>query len=233
MQEAVSIVSLIILVLIHLYANRAQVLGWAWHGRFLSFASGVSFAYVFVDLLPMLAVYQPVLQSTFKGVIPLLDKHAYIIALFGVLFYYGLRRQPFLNPKKQFYVTMSGYQLFNFLVGASLADINDPEIQPIALFTIAMGLHYFVNDHTLRQDHKELYEKSGRWWLAAALIVGYIVGDFLHIPGALEALIIAFVAGGVLLNVMSYELPKNKSGDYFYFVLGALLYTILLVQLGH
>jgi hypothetical protein len=143
----INLISVVILALIHLFANRIQVLGWLWHGRFLSFASGVSFAYVFVDLLPELARKQTVLKSSFEGVIPILDKHAYVIALFGLLFYYGLQRQPRQHPYRSYYVAIGGYQLFNFLVGATLADSTDPEIQPIALFTVAMGLHYFVNDH--------------------------------------------------------------------------------------
>lgn len=43
------LLSLFILAAIHLFANRSKVLGWIWHGPFLSFSSGVSLAYVFVD----------------------------------------------------------------------------------------------------------------------------------------------------------------------------------------
>jgi len=42
--------SLIILASIHIFGSRPKVLSWVWHGRFLSFASGVSLSYVFVDL---------------------------------------------------------------------------------------------------------------------------------------------------------------------------------------
>ena len=86
------LISLIILVLIHLYSNKAQLFGWVWHGRFLSFAAGVSFAYIFVDLLPSLEKGQPILKKTF-GVLFYLDLHAYVLALLGVLFFYGLHTQ--------------------------------------------------------------------------------------------------------------------------------------------
>src|ERR1700722_18935350 len=89
------------LSVIHLFANKAKVLGWVWHGRFLSFAAGISFAYVFVDLLPRLEKGQQVLKQTF-AVIPYLDRHAYLIALLGVLFFYGLHSQSKKNEKRSF-----------------------------------------------------------------------------------------------------------------------------------
>lgn len=233
MQVTLSIVSLLILVFVHLYANHPKVLGWAWHGPFLSLASGVSFAYVFVDLLPMVAAHQPILKNTFKGILPLLDKHAYVIALLGLLFSYGLHRQPKTHPKRSFYISLFGSQIFNFLIGASLADANNPEIQPLALFTVAMGLHYFVNDHNLRQNNIKLYEKSGRWILVLSLVAGFLAGDFLKMPQAVYAVLIAFISGGILLNVMHYELPKNKPGEFIYFATGALIYTLIILGLGN
>ena len=80
------LISVLILIAVHLYANRMKVLGWVWHGRFLSLASGISFAYVFVDLLPALEKGGPVIKQTLGPIVPYLDKHAYLIALLGVLF---------------------------------------------------------------------------------------------------------------------------------------------------
>jgi hypothetical protein len=84
----------------------------------------------------------------------------------------------------------------------------------------------------LREKHQTLYEASGRWWLTAALAAGFIIGAVFHIPASLEAIVLAFVAGGVLLNVLHYELPKKRSGDFAFFVLGGVIYTFLIVQLG-
>lgn len=225
--------ALLVLVLIHLYANQATILGWVWHGRFLSFASGISFAYVFVNLLPELGEGQPILKATFDPIVPFLDKHAYVIALLGLLFSYGLQQPAKKDSIEKFWVRMSGYQLFNFFVGASLVDVNDPEIQPLILFTLAMGMHYFVHDHNMLKDDPILYAKYGRYWLVLALIAGYVMGLLMHIPDAVVAIFVAFLAGGVMLNVLRYELPKQESeGDYWYFIFGALLYTILLLAIG-
>lgn len=126
---------------------------------------------------------------------------------------------------------MIGYSLFNLFVGASLSDESDPDIQPILLFAIAMGLHYFVHDHNLRGEHTQLYDRYGRWLLAFALTVGWLIGFFIKKPEALINLVVAFVAGGVLLNTMRYELPKREQGTYIYFIFGALIYSYLLLLL--
>lgn len=225
-----TLITLILFIFIHLFANQAKVLGWLWHGRFLSFASGISFAYVFVDLLPKLQTGQPILKEAFHGVIPYLDHHSYVIALFGLLFFFWIQSRQ--NTRFSFLGTMIGYGLFNFLIGASLADENNPDIQPLFLFTIAIGLHYFVNDHNLRKRDEKLYEAYGRWFLSSILAIGWAVGYFFDIPDALVALIVAFVSGGILMNVFHYEFPKEGKGNVLPFSIGALAYCFLILLLG-
>lgn len=228
--EWLSLFTVVSFVLIHLFANQTGVFGWVWHLKFLSFAGGVSFAYVFIDLLPTLEKGQPLLKQAIDPVIPYLDRHSYVLSLAGILFYYGLQGSS-VNGSRSFWARMVGYFIFNFFIGASLSDINNPDIQPLLLFTIAIGLHYFIFDHNLREDHQVLYDSIGRWLLSAALILGWFFGFFAKIPETLIILIVAFVAGGVLLNVMRYELPKKQEGTYLYFLLGALIYTVILLRL--
>ena len=51
---------------------------------------------------------------------------------------------------------------FNFFVGASLSDSTNPDIQPVTLFTIAIGMHYFVRDHQARKQDSPLFMPRGR-----------------------------------------------------------------------
>lgn len=223
---------LLCLAAIHLLANQKWLVGLIWHPRFLSFAAGVSFAYVFIDILPTLEIAEPILKETF-GFIPYLNHHAYLMALFGVLFFYGLHASKSRTPSdRNFWLALFGYAVFNFFVGVSFADSTNPDIQPIPLYTTALAMHYFVNDHTLGQEEPGLYQSRARWGLICALFLGYCVGKFTHIPNSLEALVVSFLAGGVLLNVLRYELPKREKVGYPFFVLGSLLYTAIILQIG-
>lgn len=231
-----SLLSILFLCVIHLFANRMYMLGWVWHGRFLSLAGGISFAYVFVSLLPEIAEGQQSLEAAFQGFFPYLERHVYVIALLGFLFFYGLQSiPPSKDPKSfdlPFWVSMGGYTLFNLLIGSAVADPNNPDVKPLFLFSFAMGLHYFVNDHNLREKHKEDYDAKGRFVLTGAIILGWLIGTVLKIPEALIALLVSFAAGGVMLNVMRYELPQKGQGGILYFNLGAILYTALLLGVG-
>lgn len=222
--------ALLVLATIHLFANQVKVLGWIWHGRFLSFAAGISFAYVFVNLLPELEKGQPFLKQTFEPLVPYLDRHSYLIALLGVLFYYGLHTQA--ETTQKFWISTSGYLLFNFFIGATLSNSSDPEIQPLALFTIAMGMHYFIRDHNASLHNPMIYESQARWLLVLMLFAGFFVGYITHIPQTIVAIAVSFIAGGVLLNVLRYELPKREQVGFLFFAIGALFYSALILSLG-
>jgi hypothetical protein len=219
-------IALLVLAGIHFFANRMRVLGWVWHGKFLSFASGVSFAYVFIDLLPTLEHGQPILKQALGNFLPYLDKHVYLIAFLGVLFFYGVHSHR--RSSRESWLLLSGYWIFNFLVGTSLVDSSNPEIQPLILYTIAVGMHYFVRDHVERiADHR-----NSQIALVFALFAGYAFGYFAKVPDSIVMLIIAFIGGGIILNVLHYELPQKKKGNYLYFFLGSVLYGGLLLLQG-
>jgi hypothetical protein len=218
--------ALFVLAAVHLFANRPQILGWVWRGQFLSFASGVSLSYVFVDLLPALEKGEPVLKRALDPIIPYLELHTYLIALVGILFYYGVQSR--VSSKKHQWLPISGYLLFNFFIGASLSDSSNPEIQPLTLFTIAIGLHYFIRDHLSKISKNRLILGA----LISILFAGYLTGYLAKIPDAVTAIGISFVAGGILLNIFQYELPKREKGGYLWFVCGAVLYTAILLSLG-
>lgn len=183
-------------------------------------------SYVFVDLLPALEKGEPALKRTLDPILPFLELHTYLIALLGILFYYGLQSLP--SKQKIKWPLISGYILFNFFIGVTLSDSANPEIQPLTLFTIAIGLHYFIRDHVAKIAHKP----SMMWGLIFALGIGYLIGYMTQVSVAVTAIGISFVAGGILLNTFQYELPKKETKGYFWFVAGALIYTGLLLSLG-
>jgi hypothetical protein len=45
-------------------------------------------------------------------------------------------------------------------------------------------------------------------------------------------ILFAFVAGGVILNVLKEELPEERQSKFWAFALGAAIYAALLVSVG-
>jgi TRAP-type C4-dicarboxylate transport system permease large subunit len=101
----------------------------------------------------------------------------------------------------------------------------------LLFFTGAMALHFVVNDYGLRENHKQQYDRIGRWILAAAIIVGWVIGSATEIHQAAIAVLFAFLAGGVVLNVLKEELPEERESRFWAFALGATIYTALLLTI--
>ena len=219
-------IALLFLAVVHWISIKKYLNNYLSSARFLSIASGISLAYVFVELLPEIELGGAVLKKTVGDVLPRLETHTYIIALLGILFYYGVSTKKMLAKYNWLHIT--GYLFFNFLIGASLADDSDPTIQPIFLYTIAIGLHYFIRDHLSDISNSPNILRA----LIASLFVGYGFSSYYDIPDAIVAIGISFSAGGILLNVFHYELPKKNKNNYPWFLMGALFYTVLILSLG-
>ena len=80
-----------ILALVHVATPSLRFLEGTPRSAWLSLAGGVSVAYVFVHFLPELAAGQETLGRAVEG-IALAERHVYLIALAGLLAFYGLDR---------------------------------------------------------------------------------------------------------------------------------------------
>ncbi len=58
-----------------------------------------------------------------------------------------------------------------------------------------------------------------------------MLGLFTEISDVVLAVLIAFLAGGVVLNVLKEELPEERESRFWAFALGAALYATLLLAL--
>lgn len=72
------------------------------------------------------------------------------------------------------------------------------------------------------------YHELGRWLIVSALGVGWLVGKLTEISDAALGLLIAFLAGGVIRNVMKEELPEERRSSFTAFAAAALGYTVIL-----
>ena len=75
------------------------------------------------------------------------------------------------------------------------------------------------------------YHDIGRWILSIAVLSGWLIGATTRIHRAALAVFFSFLAGGVLLNVLKEELPRERESAFWAFALGAVAYTALLLIL--
>lgn len=237
-------VAAVALAAVHVGAAWFRFLDTVPRSRWLSLAGGVSVAYVFVHLLPELGEAQETLHESAEGLLPALEEHAYVVALVGLAGFYGLERGSRSSRKERrsvhgddvtsprvAWLAIGFYAAYNALIGYLLVDRADRASTALAVFVVAMGVHFVVNDHGLRQHHRHVYHRWGRWLCGGGVLVGWAVGAATDVPEEALALLLAFLAGGVVLNVLKEELPEERESRFGAFVAGAAGYTALLLAL--
>lgn len=219
--------SLCILAFIHIMGSKLKIRKLKIQKMLESLASGALLSYLFIDLLPALEKGQAVLKRSLGHVTPYLETHANLVALIGILFYSQIESSKV--DKKMSLLKVSGYLIFNFIVGSALSDSQNPEIRPLSLFTIAIGFYYLINDSFYKSDNKK--------WIRIAVVLslasGYILSMFLKIPDLIIATGVSFASGSVFLNIFKHEFLNSNKRYSVYFILGALIYGSILIFVGN
>lgn len=228
--------------IIHLFAGKLRFLETIPRSRWLSAAGGVSVAYVFVHIFPELGQGQITIEQLDHQLVSFLEHHVYLMALLGFVGFYGLERLAKRSRQRNlergekdatsfsvFWLHICSFAIYNALIGYLLLHREEPGFLNLLLFFIAIALHFVVNDYGLREHHKGEYRRIGRWILAAAVIVGWTLGYAVDIAEAAIAVLFAFLAGGIILNVLKEELPEERESRFWAFALGAGSYAIVLL----
>lgn len=225
---------------VHLGAGRLRLAGRVPRSRWLSFAGGTAIAYVFVHLLPELEAAGRTIEASESLLTVFFEHHVYLVALVGFTAFYGLERfathatddceshtAGHVPDDGVFWIHMGSFALYNALIGYSLYDHANS--RTAALFALAMGFHFMVNDAGLREHHARRYDRIGRWVLAVAVLCGAAVEPLLTVDEAVFAVLLAFLAGGIILNVIKEELPEERESRFGAFAVGAAVYTAVLL----
>lgn len=210
------------------------------NGRgFVSFAGGVAVAYVFLHMLPDLVEYnKPIGRYLYHNewLTPFTELIIYIVALLGFLIYYGfdLLAERYRNEKNNdgfvYGLHLAMFCLYNFLITYTMSLRAATSITATVLFTVAMALHFVLTDRKFSRFYREQFNHLGRFLLISALLVGWLFSViFDPVNVMIAALMLAFLAGSVLLNVFREELPATDLVSYFWFSFGALLITLILL----
>lgn len=234
------------LAAVHLFGARLLSLDVIPRSPWLSMAGGVSVAYVFVHVLPELAAAAETIDRS-GSALAAIEYHVYLVVLTGFVAFYGLERyvreesgdgdgseRPAVDdrePDGVFWLHTASFAAYNALVGYLLVHRDERGVTALALFAVAMALHFVVNDYGLRSHHGRTYHRYGRWVLAAAVLGGFAAGRAGPVSEVLVAILFAFLAGGVVLNVMKEELPSERRSRFWAFAGGVAGYALVLLAI--
>lgn len=211
--------------------------------RWLSLGAGIATAYVFVHLLPELSRVQEIFtKATAEKGLPFPGSRVYTSALAGFILMYGLEHLVSWSRKSQggetaggeegnlvSWVHMGGFFLYCALVSYTMSRESERGILFLIFYLVAMSLHFLGTDHALRREYGRWYDSRGKWILAGGVLAGWFVASISPLSTELLATLMGLVGGGVVVNSLIAELPKEKEGRFWPFCGGAAAYALMLL----
>jgi hypothetical protein len=206
----------------------------------ISFGAGMAAAYVFVHLMPELEGAREVFAESASEIVRYEGVAIYFLALVGFLVVYAfvhLRRrlgesdEPD-SERRAFRLQIGGFAVYVCVMGYLLVHGLEETSVSILIYAVAIAAHFLAVDHDFREEHGERYESLGRYVLAGAALVGWGLGALVELPGVVVALLVAFVSGAVIMNSAAMELPSEKEGRFLPFLIGGIVYGLILIPLA-
>jgi hypothetical protein len=220
------VAGVVLLAAVSFLALMIPKLDWLNHQSLLSFAGGAAAALIFIHLLPGITLY----EGSLREAVPL-TAGGYLIALAGLIVYYTIehwaRCARDTRGDKVFFMHMSLFALYGAIIGFLMLEEHTDPIGPKLLFAVVVALHMTVNDEMLRKHHEQQYDRFGAWILSGSVLVGAAVGHFFDSPDWLAAILHAFFAGAILLNVLKEEVPPEEEGRLRPLLFGVVLFVVL------
>ncbi|MEX0685085.1 MAG: hypothetical protein WD267_09475 [Balneolales bacterium] len=229
----------VLLACVHVFANKITLLHTLSKSKWISLAGGISIAFVFVHILPEIHNMQITVKEK-EEVSIFIERYLYIVALAGVMIFYGLERMMIhfrtniTSGKIKsvedsiFWWHICIFATFNLLIGYYIHHEEKSEIGTLLTY-IAIGFHFLINDYSLLQHHEKNYRQIGRWIMAGAVVAGWFLGILYTIPDITSYALFSFVAGAIVVNSFKEELPEDKENNFVWFLAGATVYTVLLL----
>jgi len=214
--------------------------------RVLSFGAGVTIAYVFVHLLPELEAARAGLVRTGAHLsLPFPSLRVYLAALVGFMLFYALEhlvtwpKNPAGPEATAGEETRLGrsihvgcFLVYVWLAGYLAVRSLEEGPTPIALYGVALGLHFLSLDFSFSREYGPWYKRSARYAFVFAPLAGWAIGIVVGFSQVLTAALLGFLAGGIIMNAIVSELPKEKDGRILSFLFGGAFYTALLIILS-
>jgi hypothetical protein len=225
---------------VHLFVGHLRFLDAVPRSRWLSFAGGVAVGYVFLHIMPEIGAHAATFERATGLAAPLAEAVVYTLALAGMILFYGMERAIVTSrdarreeegrdrpEKAMFRLHIAASGLLIFVIAYLLNHREDDSLAGLALYFVAMMLHFVTADYGVRRHHVELYDRRGRWALALATLAGWATGVVLTLAPLAIGGLFAFVGGAIVLVVLKEELPEERQSYFLPFFCGAALYAAL------
>lgn len=191
---------------------------------------GVAAGYVVLHLLPKIAGIAGVAPKSPVGfALAVYDLWPYYVLLAGVVTYLctlALDRMEGAPAGIARGFDFAVHGAYSALVGYVFVELSSSHAEVNGLVAVILGAHLLGMNHILRGTRREGFDAAARWVLFLLVLAGTAVGLATEIPARLIYTVTAFLAGIILVNVISEELPLRHQNRLPWFLVGVSLYLI-------
>jgi len=153
----------------------------------------------------------------------------HFIVLAGFLAFYGA--EHFISRKLSGQASGMTFRLsllFAWAYSWLVIYAMPPGVKESGLHTLpvlgALALHLLYSDFELGSSHPREYDSWGRYVLATAPIVGWIIDSYTPPIDMLCHIGNAVLAGAIIYNVFRRELPEHKESSFRLLLVGVFVY---------
>jgi len=196
--------------------------------RIVSLAAGIFVAYLFLQLFP--EIYS--IQKEYENLVFLAVLIGFSLFHFGEKMMYKYLKHDVIVGLEALHVSI--FFLYHAAIGILLVIFLRDNFLKGFFFFFSLAILLLTSSAIFEVLHER--KKTGRtierWIMSSGFIVGSFIEAVFNISARSSFLLLGFI-GGVLIYVVGREvLPKEKKGNPFLFILGVVLYSILLIYLN-
>jgi len=181
--------------------------------RWMGFIGGVATCYVVLYMLPKIGrVTTKLVGFDADAELEIGHLMMYFLLLAAIVIYLitvHLETTPsrwrLLAPAFDFSV----HGAYSFLVGYVFVEASSRYADINVVIFLVLGLHLMGMNHILRTRHPAGFDRSVRWILLTLLLAGASCGLLTELPPMFMNCMASFLAGIILVNVISEELPLH------------------------
>ncbi len=213
--------------LIHFLGGGIRPRGTRARCRVISFAAGMSIAYLFLDLLP--ETYEAATHLR-QWVFAFLLMGFTLIHLSEKWLY---RHHEGVTLDKELVAVHSiFFFIYNFIVGVALLEKVRMDTLGGTLFLIPIALHAMLSTASMSNIHRGAVESTAaKVLLSGSTLYGVLFGLLVKIPRMVDNILTSLVAGVLLYIIVREFIPEREKGEPAFFVVGLAIYVIVAVLL--
>lgn len=208
---------------LHFYADNCRRGIGANRERLLSFAAGVSIAYLFLQLLPH--IHEATLHLKDLAYISIMLGFASFHLVEKYIYQHAKRKERLMELKE---VHSIAFFIYYFIMGSVLYFVSSFNAFAGLLFILPILVHAAVGEISTSSVHESIRNNlSWKLFMSSSTLLGILFFHFMSVPSSVVYVLLGFAVGALFYITIKDLLPQ-KSGSPSFFIAGATIYSILI-----